>query len=129
MGWGDAFNDFMDHLWNMEEAKRERGAKEAILESKSLIRGHRINNSPGKTKISGPLADRITEALIVWKERKSETDLRIGKIKKGLRDVAKQMQEQKQGKAKQYKEKRKQIQEQVKKLEEKGNNNTPCGGK
>ena len=42
--------------------------------------------------------------LIYGKERKSETDLEIGEIKKALNDFAKQN-EQKQGKTKQYKNK------------------------
>ena len=60
-GGGGGINEFIDHLGNVE-AKREEGAKEAILELKSLIRRHRINNkSPGKTKISGSLAGRVTK--------------------------------------------------------------------
>ena len=74
----------------MGEAKHEKGMGEAIVELKSLIHGQRVNNnSPGKTKIPGPLTDKITKTLIFGKERKSETDLRIGEIKTSLSDFAK----------------------------------------
>ena len=54
------FNDFVDHLRNMEELKHEKGTKDAIVGLKSLIRGRRVNNnSSGKTKIAGSLVDRI----------------------------------------------------------------------
>ena len=70
----------MYRLGNMEEAKHEKGTKEAIAELKSLIHGQRINNNaPGKTKISGSLSGSVTKTLIFGKDRKSETDLRIGK--------------------------------------------------
>ena len=75
----------------MEELKHEKGTKEAITELKSLIQGQRANsNYPNNKGISGSLADRITEMLISGKERKSETDLKIGNIKKALKDFAKQ---------------------------------------
>ena len=64
----------------------------SIVGLKSLIQGHRINNNnpTSKTGISGSLADRITKMLIYGKERKSETDLEIGKIKKALGEFPKQ---------------------------------------
>ena len=116
-GRGGAFNDFMDHLGNMEELKHEEGTKEAIAELESLIHGQRMgSNSPDKPKISGALAGRITKTLIYWKERKSETDLAIGEIKKALIDFAKRERNENQGKEKQYKERNK-----FKKSEEVGN--------
>ena len=64
----------------MEELKHEKGTKEAIMELKSLIQGHRINsNYPNDKGISGSLADRVTKMLIYGKERKSETDLKLTK--------------------------------------------------
>ena len=121
----DGFNDFVDRLGNMEELKREKGKKEAIAESKSLIRGHRVdNNLPIKTGISGSLADRVTKMSIYGKERK--------KIGNGFgnwqnKESAELFRQAKKGaearKTKQYKDKRKQIREQVKKLKERGNNN------
>ena len=109
--------------------KHEKGAKESIVELKSLIPRHRVNNnSTNNTGTSGSLSDRITKMLIYGKGRKSDTDLEIGKIKKASNDFAKQKKEQKQGKTKQYKDKRKQIQDQVKKLKERWNNiNMPWG--
>ena len=71
-----------------ETRKRNGGS---IVESKSLIHGYRMgSNSPGKLKIPGSLAGRITKTSIYGEERKSETDLRIGKIRKSLCDFAKQ---------------------------------------
>ena len=79
MGGGEAFNDFTDHLGDMEDLKHEQGTKEAIVEMRSLIHGQRMGiNSPDKPKISGSLAGRITKTLIYGGERKSETDLEIG---------------------------------------------------
>ena len=90
---------------------------------KSLIQKQRINsNSVNKTGIAGSLTDRITKLLIYGKEKKSETDQKIDKIKKTITDFAKQRKEQKQEKLRQYKNKRKEIQEQIKTLKEKGNN-------
>ena len=75
----------------MEDSKREKATEEAIVGLKSLIHGHRVDsNSPDRLKISGSLADRITETLIYGKERKSESDLKIDKVKKALIDFAKQ---------------------------------------
>ena len=48
-------------------------------------------------------------------------------IKKAMSDFAKQIKEQKLGKAKQYKEGRKHIQEQVEQFKEKGNSNMSWG--
>ena len=54
----------------MKELKHEKGMEESIVELKSLIRRHRINNnSANKTGTSGSLADRITKMLIYGKER------------------------------------------------------------
>ena len=78
-----AFNDSMHHLGNMGDSEHEKGTKEAILELESLIRVHRMGgNSPGKSKIPGSLAGRVTKTLIYGKERKSETDLKIAKLRK-----------------------------------------------
>ena len=80
----------------MEELKHEKGMKESIVELKSLIRWHRVNNnstssnSARKTRISGSLAGRITKMLIYGKGRKSETYLEIGEIKKASEDFANQ---------------------------------------
>ena len=91
MDEGDAFNDFMDRLADMGELKHEEGMRGDILESESLIRGHRMGrNSAENPKITGPLVDRIAKTLIYGNRRKSETDLRIGEIKKALSDFAKQ---------------------------------------
>ena len=63
--------------------KHEKGMREALAESKSLIRGLRMGiNSTGKSKNPGSLSERITTTLIYGKERKSETDFEIGEIKK-----------------------------------------------
>ena len=96
MSWegGEAFNDFMDHIRNMNDSKREKGMKEAIAESKSLTHGHRMgSNSPGNSEISGSLVGRITKkrTLVYGKRRTSETDLKIEMIKKALSDFAKQV--------------------------------------
>ena len=59
--WGE-FNDFINHLANVEESKHEKGMKDSIMELKSLIQSQRINsNSANKTGTTGPLADRITK--------------------------------------------------------------------
>ena len=92
----------------MGDLEHEKGTKEAIAELKSLIHGHRMGrNSPGKSEISGFLADRITKTLIYGKERKSETDMKIGKIKNALSDFAQRASDENQGKEKQYKERNK----------------------
>ena len=89
----------MDHFGNMGDMEHEKGAKEAIAEMESLIRGHRMgSNSPGKLKTSGSLAGRITKTLIYGEARKSETDLEIDKVKKALIDFAKQAKKKHQGK-------------------------------
>ena len=87
-----AFNDFMDHLGNVEELKHDEGLKDAILELESLIRGHRMGrNSADNPKITGPLADRIAKTSIYGNRRKSDTDLKIGEIKKAISDFAKHL--------------------------------------
>ena len=80
MDEGDAFNDFMDRLADMGELKHEEGMRGDILESESLIRGHRMGrNSAENPKITGPLVDRIAKTLIYGNRRKSGTDLKSGK--------------------------------------------------
>ena len=54
-------NDFMRRLGEMGDLKHEKGAKEAIVELKSLIHGHRMGrNSAGNSEIPGsyPIALR-----------------------------------------------------------------------
>ena len=69
MGWAAEFNDFINHLANVEELKHEKGTKSSIMELKSLIQSQRINsNSANKTGTTGSLADRITKMLIYGKE-------------------------------------------------------------
>ena len=125
MGGEEAFNDFMDHLWNMGgELKHDKGTKEAILESESLIHGHRMGgNSAGNQKMSGSLSDRITKTLIYGKQGKSDIDLRIGRMEKALSDFAKHAKSKNQRKEKQYRERPKEIQEKLKKLETREKNN------
>jgi len=95
----------MDRLGNMGDSKHVKGMGEAIVELGSLIHGQRMgSNSPDKPKISGSWDGRITKTLIYGKERKSETDSEIGKIKKALSDFAKQASRKNQEKEKQYKE-------------------------
>ena len=70
----------MDRLGNMGELKQEKGMRDAIFALKSLIRGKRMgSNSAGNPDIPGSLADRITQALIYGKQRKSHPELRVGK--------------------------------------------------
>ena len=100
---GEAFNDFMGHLGNMGDLKQDKGMGETIAELESLIHGQRMeSNSMDKPKIQGSLAGRIAKTLIYGKERKSETDLEIGKIKVALIDFAKQARNENQRKEKQY---------------------------
>ena len=76
----------------MEALKHEKGMGEVILELKSLIHWHRMgSNSAENSKMSSALADIITKTLIYGRRRKSDTDLRIGRIKKDLIDFAKQV--------------------------------------
>ena len=76
----------------MGELKHEKGTKDAISESESLIRGKRMGrNSAGNPKIPGSLTDRITKTLIYGKQGKSDTDLRIRGAKKALGDFTKQV--------------------------------------
>ena len=83
----------------MEELKHEKGMKEAIMELKSLSQGHRINsNYPINKGISGSLADRITKNVDFRKEKKIGNGFKIGKIKKALRDFAKQNTHKKENK-------------------------------
>ena len=106
LGGREEFNDYINHLPNVEELKHEKGTNESIMELKSLIQRHRINsNSANKIGTTGSLADRITKLSIYGEEKKSETDLKIDKIKKTMIDFTKQRKEQKQNKTKQYKTK------------------------
>ena len=60
-----AIDDFVDRLCNMGELKHEEGAKEAMSELTSLMRGHHIGrNSAGNLKISGALSGKITKTLL-----------------------------------------------------------------
>ena len=60
MGWVAASNYFMEHLSHVGELKRDEGAKEALTELKSLMRGRHIRGkSPGNLKVPGTLTDRI----------------------------------------------------------------------
>ena len=60
-----ALNDFMGHLSHVGELKHEEGAKEAMSELTSLMRGHHIGrNSAGNLKISGALSGKITKTLL-----------------------------------------------------------------
>ena len=119
----------MGHLGNVAESKPEKGTKEAIAGSKSLIRGERMGStSAGNPEISGSLTDSITKTLRYGEQGKSDTDWRIGKTKTALSDFAKQAKNKNQRGEKQYKERRIEIQEKLKKLEIRGNNNnSPCG--
>ena len=66
--------------------------KDAILELKSIMRGHRMGSkSAGNPKMSGSLADTITKALIYGKHAKSDTDLGIAGIAISLSDFTKQV--------------------------------------
>ena len=68
--------------------------------------------------------------LIYGKERKSETDLEIGKIKKAPTVFAKQRKEQKQGKQNNKKKKKERNSRTSREIERKGKYiNTTCGGK
>ena len=81
MIWGEEeFNDFVNHLANVEELRHEKGTKGSIMELKSLIQSQRINsNSANKTGTAGSLAGRITKMSICGKEKKSETYIKIDK--------------------------------------------------
>ena len=82
----------MDHLGNIEAPKHGIGMKEAVLDLKPLIHGHRTgSNSAVNPKMSGSLADRITKMSIYGKQGKSDIDLRIVRIRKALSDFAKQV--------------------------------------
>ena len=48
MGAVEALNDFMAHLSRVGELKHEEGAKEAIAELKSLMRGMHIAKQFGR---------------------------------------------------------------------------------
>ena len=64
-GGGPGFNDFINHLENVEELKHEKGTKEAIAESNSSIWNQRVNsNFANKTGAAGSLTDRITQLSI-----------------------------------------------------------------
>ena len=106
----EAFNDFMEHLSQSGELKREEGANEAITDLKSLMCGRRIgNNSPGNLKISGALLDRVAKTLIYGNGRKSAADLEFGGIKKALIDLPTHLENGEKWQERQYLEKTKEI--------------------
>ena len=73
-------------------SKQEKGMWDSIFELKSLIRRQRMgSNSAGNPKIPGSLTDRVTKTLIYGKQEKSDTDMRIGGVKKALIGSAKQV--------------------------------------
>ena len=97
--------------------------QEAISELKTLIHGHRIGqNSSDLMKLSGNLGERITKTLLYGKKGKSPVDLKVEKIKRALKDFAKQVKDEKNWKNKQYQERRKKISEKVKGIRAKGGN-------
>ena len=62
MGGVGAFNDFAGRLGNMGDLKRDEGAGDAVAESKSLIRGKRVeSNSADNEKIAGSSDGRIAK--------------------------------------------------------------------
>ena len=70
MGEVEALNDFMEHIGNMVELKRDEGTKVARAELKSLFLGHRIgNNSAGSAQIPGSLAGSIAKRRFTGKKR------------------------------------------------------------
>ena len=102
-----AFNDSMDHLWNMKDSKREKGTKEVIVELESLIHGHRAgSNSPDKSKNSRFLSRSNYENVALRKRTAIGTDFKIDKVEKALSDFAKQV-KTKITEEKQYKERNK----------------------
>ena len=107
MGGVEAFNDFMEHLSQARELKREEWTKEAITDLESLMCGHHIaRNSEDNSKISGSLSGRNVETLLYRKERKSAVDLKIGRAQKAIRDFPRQVKNEKDLWEKQYKEKK-----------------------
>ena len=111
----------------MEEAKHEKGTKEATVESKALIQRHRVNNnSPGKARISGSLKGCVTKPSIFGKGRKSETDVKIVEIESDerLRHTKKGRQ---QGNAKTIQGKEETNSRTSQEIERNGNNNAPWG--
>ena len=98
LGGVEAFNGFAERLRQVGELKHEQGTKEAITELKSLMRWHRVeNNSARNSEISGSLSGRIAETSIYGKERKSDVDLELGKIKKAISDFARKAKNGKNG--------------------------------
>ena len=86
------------------------------------------SNSAGNSEIAGSLVDRITKTSTYGKQRKSETDLKIEKIRKALSDFAKQVKSRNDGEEKLYKEIGGRIQEKSTKLKIRENNsNLHCG--
>ena len=125
MSWGgeQAFRDFLDHIGMVEELRYEEGMQESISELKTLMRGQRIEqNSSDLMKLSGNLGERITKTLLYGKKGKSPVDLKVEKIKRALKDFAKQVKDEKNWKNKQYQERRKKISEKVKGIRVKGEN-------
>ena len=71
LGGEEGFNDFANHLANVEELKREKGMKESIMELKSFIQIHRINsNSANKIGTAGSLISRQNNKTVYIRKRK-----------------------------------------------------------
>ena len=86
----------MDHIGTVEELRHEEGMQESISELKTLMRGQRIEqNSSDLMKLSGNLGGRITKTLLYGKKGKSPVGLKAEKIKRALKDFAKQAKEEK----------------------------------
>ena len=59
----------MDHIGKAEGIRREEGTREAISESETLTRGHRVEqNSPDLMKLPGNIGGRITKTLLYGKK-------------------------------------------------------------
>ena len=78
--------------------KHEKGTKAAFFGIGIINpRAAHVQQFGRESKISGSLADSVAKTLIYGKQRKSATDLEIGKIKKALRDIAKQLRSESNG--------------------------------
>ena len=77
---GGLINDFMDHIGHVGDLKHEKGMKEAVVELKSLINGHRMgSNSAGNSEIPGSLVGRVTKTLIYDKRRNRKQIRKLGR--------------------------------------------------
>ena len=64
-----AFNDFIGHLCQVGQLKREEGPQEAITELQCLMRGRNFGrNSSGNLRISGSSGDRILKNAYLWQK-------------------------------------------------------------